>query len=232
VNTYMTEEEQIESMKRVWNKYGNLISSIILAIALVIVGYRWYDNRQMQTKMKASQTYEQLIKHFSENDKVGVVAQANYLVDNYPSTIYASGAQLLLARESVNNGKLDKAKAQLSWVLEHTSAQPIKAIATIRLARIESEETHYDKAIDYLNTVHEKDFLGLVHEVKGDVYHAKGEEDKAHQEYLDAKKYLPAQFRCKPSLLTMKINQVSQQLLPANQQGLTQHALLKKSPNK
>lgn len=232
MNTYMTEEEQIESMKRVWNKYGNLISSIILAIALIIVGYRWYDNRQTQTKIKASQTYEQLIKHFSESDKVGVVAQANYLVDNYPSTIYASGAQLLLARESANEGKLGKAKEQLQWVIQHTSAQPIKSVATIRLARIESEESHYDKAIDYLNTVHEKDFLSLVHEIKGDVYHAKGEEEKAHQEYLDAKKYLPAQFQGKPSLLTMKINQVSQQMLPTKHEGLSQHASLKKSLNK
>ncbi len=209
MNTYVTEEEQIEAIKRWWNKYGNLISTVVLVIALCVLAYRWYESHQLATKVKASQTFEQLMRAYAENDEVGMKAQANYLRENYPSTIYASGAAMILSRLSVNKNQLSKAKGELNWVIDNSRVKPIKQLARIRLARIESEQKHFDKALSYLRKVDDKTFLSLVFEVKGDIYHAKGDNEKAKSFYLDAKRHLPKEYRNQVSLLSMKLNQIS-----------------------
>ena len=56
----LEEQEQLESLKAFWNRYGNFIVTIVAVLALSIAGWRawgWYQERQ---STQASVVYEQL----------------------------------------------------------------------------------------------------------------------------------------------------------------------------
>ncbi len=210
MSTYVTEEEQIEAIKRWWNKYGNLLSTIALVVLLIFYGYRWYQGHLQSVAINASRAYEQLMHYAAEDDSVALTAQANYIKTNYPNSIYATGASLLLARESVSHHKLQEAKTHLEWVTKHSSAATLITLANIRLARIELEEKNYTNALTILSKIKNPSFNVVVLELKGDIYRAKGDIQQAKLRYRKALEALPNSFKNKVSLLSMKLNQLSQ----------------------
>ena len=45
----LEEQEQIDSLKTWWNMYGNLVTTVITALAVVMLGWQgwnWYQNGQ------------------------------------------------------------------------------------------------------------------------------------------------------------------------------------------
>lgn len=208
MNAYMTEEEQVEAIKKWWAKYGNHLMTAILCVLLIVAAVHWYQRHDYSVKSQASAGFEQLMRHFADGDKSGVSAQANYLISHYPNTVYASGASLILAKEAVNIGQYGEAKKQLNLLLKHSNSHALRQIARLRLSRILLRDKQYKDALKVLGKVEDKAFLGAIYEVKGDVYFNRGENQKAHAQYQLALKKLP-NIRLASPELKMKFNQVS-----------------------
>lgn len=208
MNTYMTEDEQVEAIKRWWSNYGNHVLSVVLIILLAVVGTKWYRQHRYSIKSQASTSYEQLIQQFSAGDETGVTAQSQYLVTNYPDTVYAEGSALMLARLAVYQGKPDEAIKQLQWVNTHADLPALKQVARLRLARLYSMQKKFDDAFSILNDVIDPSFLMLVHETKGDIYMAQGKRGQAREQYELAIKELPKDNVVSPEL-KMKLNHVT-----------------------
>lgn len=205
---YLTEQEQVQQLKKWVKTYGFTILLGITIALLITSGWRYWQNRETKTLMHASQIYDRMLSMRSQNNTEAGAIQANKLLTRYPKTSYAQMAAFLLARDAVLQKDYTKAKAQLHWVIEHSSHMSMREIARIRIARILINENQADAALDLLKTVEDHHYIGLIDEVKGDAYLLKNDKKSAHDAYGLALKELPNAEVSRP-LLEMKFNNVA-----------------------
>src|SRR5674476_375388 len=109
MSVYMTEQEQLEAIKKWWQRYSNVITIVASVILLMVAGYKYWNWHQEKINQEASNSYEHLMFSFSNQDNKGVRAHANQLLNEYGQTVYADAARLTLAKLFVAQAKLEKA---------------------------------------------------------------------------------------------------------------------------
>jgi predicted negative regulator of RcsB-dependent stress response len=186
MSTYLTEEEQIEQIKKWWREYGNLVTTVILIAALSIIGYRFWQNRELRLASQASTIYTALITSDAKSDQKGVLAAATSLQKMFKSTVYAQVAGLFLAKDDVEQGKLELAIKQLQGVVHNAKDPNLRSIARLRLARALTADKQHQSALDILAAAPPKAFLPLFAQMRGDIYSAMGQKDKARAAYQQA----------------------------------------------
>lgn len=208
MNTYMTEEEQIEAIKKWWTKYGSHLMTILLICIIGVVAFQWWQKHALKIRGLASSSYEQMMVDMTEDDFSGVEAQANHLLSNYPNTVYGSVVALVQAKQAVDKGVIEEAKVKLQWVIENTSVKVYKQIAQLRLARVLAQQKEFKRGLAVLEDVNDKAFLPSIYEVRGDIYLLEGKSSQAKENYLLAEKLFPKTGLANP-LLRMKLNELS-----------------------
>lgn len=183
MSVYMTEDEQLESIKKWWNRNGNLITVILSLILLSVAGYRYMHWHQDKITQQASVTYENMMVAFSNQNIKEVRSYANELIKDYDHSVYADVAHMTLAKIYVSKDKLDKAKDELQWVANNSKMITLKQIAKIRIARILAAGKSYTNALNELSTIEDKAFLPVINELKGDIYGATGKYQEAISSY-------------------------------------------------
>jgi predicted negative regulator of RcsB-dependent stress response len=208
MNTYMTEEEQIESIKKWWKRYGNLISTGVLVILLIVTGYKYWNQYQTKVKFNASMRYEFMLSALANNDESGIQAHANTLIVEYPKTVYADVAKLTLAKLAVDTSAFNKAKNYLEQVVLSKHSASIRQIARLRLSRILAMQKNYQLALSTIDVTEDKSYITMIVEQKGDIYMAQGKFGDAKKSYAKAIGLVPTLGMNNP-LLKMKYNNAS-----------------------
>ncbi|RUR12820.1 tetratricopeptide repeat protein [Legionella sp. km772] len=183
MSVYMTEEEQLETIKKWWKKYGNLITIFLSVVLLCVAGYRYMNWHQDKVKQQASNAYENMMVAFSNHDIKSVRSYANELTKDYDNTVYADIAHLTLAKVYVEKSKLDEAKKELQQVVSNGHMPPLRQIAKIRIARILAATKDYTNALNELSSIDDNTYLPVVNELKGDIYGATGQYQNAINSY-------------------------------------------------
>lgn len=186
MSVYMTEEEQLDAIKRWWAKYANVITLILSIVLLIAAGFKYWSWHEDKVKMQASNAYEHLMIAFSSNDNKAVRSYANQLMSEYGDTVYADAARLTLAKLYVSRDNYEKARELLQTVASKSKMIALKQVATIRIARLFVAEKAYDKALAELATVKDKAYMPVVNELKGDIYAATGKYQQAVVSYKEA----------------------------------------------
>ncbi|MFC3907620.1 YfgM family protein [Legionella dresdenensis] len=186
MSTYMTEEEQIEAIKKWWRRYSTPITIILSVILLAASGYRYWQWHENKVNTQASNAYEHLMVAFSNHDNKAIKAYANQLTQQFSDTVYADAARMTLAKLYVSRDKLDKALEPLEYVASHSRLKALRQVARLRIARIMAAQKAYDKAIGELATVDDDSYMPLINELKGDIYTATGNYQQAAVAYKDA----------------------------------------------
>lgn len=200
MTAYLTEEEQIEQIKKYWNKYGSHVLTVILLIVLSVTGYRFYQERQEALMTRASSAFNDLMASTAKKEPAEIEAKANYVKATFPNTIYAASAALLLAKQAVEQKHYDAAISELQWVLSKANSNSFKQLARLRLSRIYLYQKKYELAQNALDTIDDAALSSMIHEVKGDIYSAEGKKSDAVKQYQLAVKELP-----NPSLVSMQL---------------------------
>lgn len=186
MSVYMTEEEQLEAIKKWWNKYSSVITVILSIILIATASYKYWSWHQYKTSMAASNAYEQLMVSFSNHDNKSTYSFANELINNYNHTVYADAARLTLAKVYINNEKYAQAKVELAAVAENSKVLAFKQIAKIRYARLLASEKQYDQAMAQLSSVVDVAYVPVINELKGDIFAATGKYQEAMTAYKEA----------------------------------------------
>ena len=189
---YISEKEQIESIKKWWSEQGKFIAIAIVIGLLIGFGWRYWHQLQDRREQNASAIYQSVLQADQANQSVTVVGGAEILMKDFADTPYASLAALIWAKEAVLVQKYDLALSKLQWVIEHSKVSRFQQIAHISAARILLELGKTDAALTQLNAVKTKDFAPLVDWVKGDAYRLTGDVTLSRQYYEDAKNALTA----------------------------------------
>lgn len=216
MDVYLTEEEQVEQLKRWWKQYG---LSIIVGVALgLLIMYGWQAWQAHQTRhaKKASIAYGQLLAKVDEGNADALIRQGKQIIKSYPETPYAAFASLFLASQAVSTSKLDEAESHLRWAIEHTHFTAIKQIARVRAARVLYAEGQADKALQMLDDVDDPNYAVLTNEVRGDILQGIGKSKEALVAYEKASAAGLESQMLRP-LLDMKLNNLQQNLGASNE---------------
>lgn len=181
----LEEQEQIDSIKTWWQMYGNLVTSLVSAVALAVVGWQgwnWYQNNETG---KAAAVFAALEQAVEAADAQRVKSTAGELIEKFPGSGYAGLGALLAAKQSFEAGDLKTTKAQLGWVADNAKDE-LRDIARLRLASVLLDEQAHDEALKQLDTSHRPAFAASFLELKGDVLSAQGKAVDARAAYKDA----------------------------------------------
>lgn len=186
MSVYMTEEEQIQVIKKWWSRYSSPILVILSIGMLAMSGYKYWTWHHEKVLAEASNVYEHLMVSFS-NHEVDVSRDfAHQLIKQYPQTVYADVARLTLAKLEVESEQYDKARDLLSDVVLHSNVSAFKQIAKIRIARLLLAKQDFNKALEQIAVVDDPAYLAVVNELKGDIFAQQHHYQKAIQSYKKA----------------------------------------------
>lgn len=210
MSVYMTEEEQIEAIKRWWQKYSSILIMSLSMVLLAIAGYKYWHWHQEKIDKLASNTYEQLVFAYSNQDNKAIQSYANVLIKEYGNTIYADVAHMTLAKLFATRSNYKKALTHLETVALHTKMPALKQLAKIRRARILLAEKSYSQALKELEKTDDDTYLPLMNEIRGDIYAASGQLPKAVASYNKALEHADVQ-ELGNIFLEMKTNELAAQ---------------------
>jgi predicted negative regulator of RcsB-dependent stress response len=182
-----SEAEQYERAKAWTRMNGPWIVAGIAIGALLLGGWRWYQDRRDGQAEAASARYEEMVSALNRGDRARGLTIADDINREYAWTPYATLATLLAARVHVDANELDKAAAGLKSVMESAPDKEMRMIARLRLARVQSAQAKYDDALATLKVDEPGEFAPRLADVRGDVLLAKGDRAAALREYLAAR---------------------------------------------
>jgi len=218
VTAHLTEEEQLEALKRWWNENGK---ATLVGVVLAVGGYfgwqGWQDHQRSQAE-SASLIYQNLVEatittageSLAEDKRATAAHLAGQLKSDYRGSQYAQNAALFMAKLAVEANELDKAVEELNWVLDQNPSQGIELLTRLRLARVQASQGAYDKALAILAAAEPETFAAAFAEVRGDIYLAQGKTSEARGAYQLALNSLLEQQANRRLLLQMKLDDLQQ----------------------
>lgn len=181
----LEEQEQIDTLKTWWKMYGNLVTGVVVAGSLAVIGWQGWNWYQRSQAAQASAIYGVLEQAVAARDAQKVKAAAGELAEKFGGTTYAALGALVAARQSFEAGDLKTARAQLTWAADNGKDE-IRDLARLRLASVLLDEKAYDEALKQLEAAHAAAFAARFLELKGDVLVAAGKKPEARAAYQAA----------------------------------------------
>ena len=144
METYQTEDEQVQAIKDWWKENGrSVIAGLIIGIA-AIAGYRYWSHYQTTQSEQASMIYAQVIASAANADNEKAFEQGQNLITNYSGTPYASLTALTLSKLALDKSDYTSAAAQLRWILDNSGDAGLQHVARLRLVRVVAAENKPD----------------------------------------------------------------------------------------
>jgi len=182
VEIYQTEEQQVDAIKGYWQKNGyTIIAGTLLGFA-GFIGFNFYQDGKLEQELAVSDSYQALIEQ-SANDDKDFTANGDKFISENGQNSYAALAALALAKESASHKDWALAQKQLTTAINSAPTAGIKAIASLRLARVQVQLEQYSEALATLGSNLPDSFSGAIEEVKGDIYLQQGKNDLARNAY-------------------------------------------------
>jgi len=186
VDGYVSDQEQVENLKRWWKANGkSIISGLLLGLAMV-GGGRWWFARQQSLSEMASQQYEQVLQAVAEGKKDIAIEEGGMLLERYPTSNYSALTALTLAKVKVDQNDLDGARFYCQWVVDHAPGDQLKDVARLRLARVLLAKGDQAAALQAVEAVDAGTFTAPAQELTGDILLAQGKRAEARAAYSAA----------------------------------------------
>lgn len=180
----LEEQEQLDELKTWWKQYGNIVTAIVVVLALVVLGWQGWNWWQRQQAAEASALYMGLQRAAAQNDAKRARELAGELIDKYSLTSYAGMAAMVSGKTQSEAGDSKTAKAQLQWAAENARDEALRDLARLRLATVLLDEKAYDEAMKQLaGEPSAVSFAPRFAEVRGDVLVAQGKSAEAKVAY-------------------------------------------------
>lgn len=182
---YQTEEQQVDAIKGYWQKHGNsIIAGIVIGLG-GFIGFNYYQDTQLAKELAVSDAYQTLVES-AESTPDGFIASGEKFIAENKDSSYATLTALTLAKKASADKEWAKVEGFLTTAIETSKDEGIKAIATIRLARVQIQLEKIDAALTTLNAPLPKSFKSSIEEIKGDAYLLQGKADLARTSYQEA----------------------------------------------
>lgn len=211
---HLTEEEQIETLKRWWAENGR---SVIVGIILAVGGYfGWqaWQNQQQVAKEEASVLYQELAdvvaaEMLSEGDRTKAESIAEELKADYGKFLYAADGALLMAGVAVRHGDLELAEQHLRWVMGRDFGEELNLLARLRLAKVLHGQGEYQQGMSLLAEISDSGaFTAAFAELRGDLLIAQNQPAEARAAYQTALEQLLPDQSARRDIIQMKLDDI------------------------
>ena len=105
VEEYLTDDEQLEHVKRVVAENWVWALGGVLLGAAVIFGYRYYDGHRNEEALRAAAQFGDMTSALERDDRNTARQIATRILNEHPSSPYADQSQMVMARLSVEDGQ-------------------------------------------------------------------------------------------------------------------------------
>lgn len=189
MESYRTEEEQVEALRNWWKENGqSTIVGIVLALGLGFGWQAWQKN-QVVSAENASALYQQMLQSLSVDEAASRELGrelASQIKEDYRGSTYAQFAALHLARLAVIDEQPAEAERQLRWALSMAdSGDEVHQVAQLRLARVMAAQGQSEEALALLQGAR-TDFVASYAIARGDILLSMGQESEALVAYESA----------------------------------------------
>lgn len=185
-NLDLEEQEQLDQIKHLWAKYGNLITWLLIAVLGAYAawnGWQWWERR---AALQATAVYDEMEKAVKAGDTARVERTLTDIQSQFGGTVQAQHGALLAARALHEAGKADAARQALAWAVDKGGDESLVAVARLRLAGLDIDAKAYDKALQWLDKGIPAEFAALAADRRGDALLAQGQRDAAKAAYQQA----------------------------------------------
>ncbi|EPJ5578150.1 YfgM family protein [Citrobacter farmeri] len=202
---YENENDQVDAIKRFFAENGKALAvGVILGVG-ALVGWRYWNSHQTESARSASLAYQTVVSSLSAGKAEDLSAAEKFAADN--KNTYGALASMELAQQFVDQNQLEKAAAQLQQGLAATSDENLKAVITLRLARVQAQLKQADTALKTLESVKGEGWAAIVADLRGEALLSKGDKQGARSAWEAGVK-----SNASPALsemMQMKINNLS-----------------------
>ena len=182
----LDEHEQGELVQK-WLRENVFTIFIGVGIGLVLIfGWQQWNSHRAQRNFEAATQYEVLGADATKKDYDAVKQIAAKLQSDYAGTPYAALSAMSVAEFAVQRGDLETARASLDWAYQHAGIDALKALAGIRLARVELARTKAQDALDVLDHLPASAYTAQIGELRGDALVTLNRKEEARTAYQDA----------------------------------------------
>ncbi len=186
MDEFLSEKEQLEQIRDWWKEYGwYLIGGAALG-AVLLFGWTRFQSYEQQRAEMAAALYDELTAAVADRADLRATELLAELRAEYASSPYADQAALLIASLRLDQQQVDAAIDELRFVLEGTDDAELALIVRLRLARLLLHVQRYDEVLALLEGLRPSRFSGRFSELRGDVYLAQGDVERARTAYLEA----------------------------------------------
>ncbi|WP_436856725.1 YfgM family protein [Citrobacter tructae] len=202
---YENENDQVEAIKRFFAENGKALAvGVILGVG-ALIGWRYWTSHQTESARSASQSYQSVVTEIGSGNADKLSAAEKFAAEN--KNTYGALASMELAQQFVDQNQLDKAATQLQQGLAATSDENLKAVITLRLARVQVQLKQADTALKTLDTVKGEGWAAIVADLRGEALLSKGDKQGARSAWEAG-----INSKASPALsemMQMKINNLS-----------------------
>ncbi len=183
MDIHLTEEEQVDAIKKWWKDNAkSVIGGVLIGLAVIYGGKTWLAQENTNIE-QASATYQSMMQDMEQGNSSSAAEKASLLLGQYSDTPYATLAALNMAKIKVDENNLVGAKSHLRWALDHADQVEIKHIARLRLIRVLISDNLSDEALALIESTDFGEYASSYQELKGDALVTKGQINLAKGAY-------------------------------------------------
>ena len=202
----LEEQEQLDALKHFWNRWGNLITWVLIAVLGAYAAWNGWQYWERRQGTLAAALYDEVDRAAEAGDLARVERALADMRERYGTTTYAAHAGLRGAKLLYEKDKPAEAKAALAWVADKASDDGLRAVARLRLASLQLGEKAYDEAFKTLGGSFPAQYVALAADRRGDVLLLQGKREQAAAEFGKAYQGLTADRGEYRRLVGMKLN--------------------------
>ncbi|OOZ32533.1 hypothetical protein BOW34_03340 [Solemya velum gill symbiont] len=175
----LTEEQQVEELKKWWKENGrSIIFGGVIGIAL-IGGWRGWQGYEDSQAEKGAALYDKFTTHLVTQQVDAARADRNALVDDFSGTVYVDFANLRMAMTETGAGNIDAAILRLQDVITDGSDKGLMQLASLRLAHLYLGQGKVAEARQALAGVSDAAFEGESLAIEGQIALKEGNHEAA-----------------------------------------------------
>ena len=188
----MTDDEQLDSVKSFFKKYGSAMVTGVLIALIAFFGWEYWQKKTLAENQIATAKVQQLMDDAkaAKGDAKAfamLAASADKIVKDNPDSVQAVQAQIVMARLAYDKNDYATAERELKKV-ENSKLKDagLLQIVKIKLADSQLAQKKFDEALKTLSAVTDPAFKASAEELKGDIYFAKSDIENAKKSYQAA----------------------------------------------
>jgi len=178
----LTDDEQVEVLKKWWKENGTaIIVGVVIGVGAIIGFWKWTEYKESRS-LAASAIYDEFVTALGD-EKADATTSYESLKKEYEGTSYAAFAALRMAVVDYGKDDSDKAIEHLRWAAAHPGHDSIEHIARLRLAKMLIAKNNLDEAEKLLKDISEPAFDAQYATLRGDLHKIRGNIEQARSSY-------------------------------------------------